>query len=373
MKLRGRQWWLWLIIMLLVGGGLFLFTKHDAWLYSRPVAVVTQVETTSRQRQRDQFKNTDYLVDQRLKVRLLNTSHRGQTLVVRNHYTVSETMSLHYRRGNQVFLSQLHSKKGRLSAMVSGLKRDMVMVMLVWLVVVMLVLMMGHASLRAFASLVANTALFILAINLDLKWQGRGVLLLFSLLAVAFTVISLLLIMGPTRKMLAALLATVVATTVAVTLSWLLIVLTHERGLYFESMMYVTQVQRPLFIAETILGSLGAVMDVSSDIVATLFEVKRLQPTVSRRQLMAAGRRVGQQVMGPLTNVLMLIFAAEMLTSSVLFLRNGNSWGYTFSMTMSLGITQSLVCGIGIILAIPLTSWLMAVMIGKGDQLNEHD
>lgn len=373
MKLKGHQWWLWLGVMLLVGMGLFLFTKYDAWLYSRPVAVVAKVDTTSRQRQRDQFKNTDYLVTQHLTVRLLNTKHRGRTLVVHNHYTVSQTMSLRYQRGNQVFLSQLADKRGRLSAMVSGMKRDVVIVMLVWLVVTMLVLMMGSAGLRALASLVANTALFILAINFDLKWQGRGVLLLFSLLAGTFTVISLLLIMGPTRKMLAAFLATLAATTVAVSLSWLLITITRERGLYFESMMYVTQVQRPLFIAETILGSLGAVMDVSSDIVATLFEVKRLQPAATRHQLLGAGRQVGKQVMGPLANVLMLIFAAEMLTSSVLFLCNGNYWGYTFSMTMSLGITQSLVCGIGIILAIPLTSWLMAAMIGEGGWLNEHN
>lgn len=369
------QWRKWLLaVMVVLGIGLFFFTTHDAFLYSRPVAVVEKAQTTGQQKQTDQFKNHDRSVDQQLTVRMLNTEHRGKTFTVRNHYTASETITMKYGVGNQVFLGQLSTNShGRLSAIVTGDKRDTVLVMLAWLVATMLVVMMGSAGLRALASLVANTALFILAINLDLKWQGSGVLAIFSLLALAFTVISLLLVMGPTKKMAAALGATVVATTVSVTLSWLLIEATNERGLYFESMMYVTQVQRPLFIAETLLGSLGAVMDVASDIVATLFEVKRMQPQISRQQLFAAGRRVGQQVMGPLTNVLMLIFAAEMLTSSVLFLRNGNSWGYTFSMTMSLGITQSLVCGIGIVLAIPLTSFLMATFVGKGGGQREHD
>lgn len=372
MRLNAKQWWPLLVMTLVIGGLVFLFTSHDAAVYSRPVAVVTKVEQTGRQKQSDQFKNTDEMYEQRLTVRLLNTKYRGRTLTVSNHYTVSETMSLKYRVGNQVCLNQLSAKHGRLSATVHGLKRDTVLAMLLWLAIAMLVLMMGRAGLRALASLVANTALFMLAIQIDLKWQGSGILLIFSLLAFVFTVISLLLVMGPTKKMAAALLATVVATSVSVTISWFLIEASHERGIYFESMMYVTQVQRPLYIAETLLGSLGAVMDVASDIVATLFEIKRLQPEIDRRQLLAAGRRVGRQVMGPLTNVLMLIFAAEMLTSSVLFLRNGNPWGYTFSMTMSLGITQSLVCSIGIILAIPLTSLLMAAMVGTGRWHHEY-
>lgn len=369
---RKKKWWLLLVVTLVIGGLILFLTNHDAVLYSRPVAVVTNVEPTSKQPQHDQFKNTDELYGQKLTVRLLNTKYRGRTLRVGNHYTASETMSLKCRVGNQVFLNQLSAKHGRLSATINGLKRDTVLAMLLWLVVAMLVLMMGNAGLRALASLIANSALFHLAIMVDLKWQGSGILLIFSLLAATFTVISLLLIMGPTKKMVAAFVATVIATVVSVTLSWLLIEFSHERGIYFESMMYVTQVQRPLYIAETLLGSLGAVMDVASDIVATLFELKQLQPAISRQQLFAAGRRVGQQVMGPLANVLMLIFAAEMLTSSVLFLRNGNSWGYTFSMTMSLGITQSLVCAIGIILAIPLTSLLMATLIGTGRWQHEH-
>lgn len=372
MEFKKHRWWLLFAIMMLIGGALLIFTRHDAVIYSRPVAEVTRAKITARQKQSDQFKNTDQLVEQRLTVRLLNTRYRGRKLTVHNHYTTSETMSLRYQRGNQVFLNRLDKRHGRFSATIGGLKRDTVIVMLVWLVITMLVLMMGKAGVRALASLVANTALFILAVNIDRQWQGSGMLAIFSLLAAAFTLISLLLIMGPTRKMVAAFVATSVATAVAVSLSWLLIELTNERGLYFESMMYVTQVQRPLYIAETLLGSLGAVMDVASDIVATLFELKRLQPAATSRQLFLAGRQVGQQVMGPLTNVLMLIFAAEMLTSSVLFLRNGNSWGYTFSMTMSLGITQTLVCGIGIILVIPLTSWLMAVLMGKGGWHLEH-
>ena len=103
----------------------------------------------------------------------------------------------------------------------------------------------------------------------------------------------------------------------------------------------------------------------SSDIVATLFELKRIDPTVTRLQLFMSGRSVGKSIMGPLVNVLFLIFMADTFTNSLLYLKNGNSWGYTFSMNMSLGMVQSLVSGIGIVLAVPVVSILGALLLGR--------
>src|SRR5699024_9198247 len=196
----------------------------------------------------------------------------------------------------------------------------------------------GRAGTFALISVVINTILFLLAVSLDLHNQGNHVLLIFSTLALIFTVISLLLVLGPTKKMLATLGATVIGTTVAILIGVLVLPLTHNRGVYYESMQYVTQVPRPLFIAAILLGSVGAVMDESSDIVATLFELKRIDPTVTRLQLFMSGRSVGKSIMGPLVNVLFLIFMADTFTNSLLYLKNGNSWGYTFSMNMSLGM-----------------------------------
>ena len=69
--------------------------------------------------------------------------------------------------------------------------------------------------------------------------------------------------------------------------------------------------------------------------------------------------------MGPLINVLFFIFVAETMPMALLYLRNGNSWGYTFSMNMSLGVIQSLISGIGIVLAVPLASYLASRWLNK--------
>lgn len=354
-----------LLVLLVIGAVAMLFVTHNQRFYQRPIARVEHVQAGAVQRTTDQFKNVDHEHQQTLRVRLLNTNYRGHWLTVTNTYSDSQPMDQHYHRGDQIFLSQLKSRRGKLSANVNGYKRDSVVVFMIWLVSTLLLMMMGQAGALALVSVIINALLFILAIEIDLKNNGEHVLLIFGTLSVIFTLVSLLLILGPTKKMVATFCATVIGTFTALGVSLLVFALTHERGIYYESMQYVTQVPRPLFVAETLLGSLGAVMDESSDIIATLFELKQLNPAIARRHLFLAGRNVGKSIMGPLINVLFLIFMAETFTSSLLYIKNGNSWGYTFAMNMSLGTVQSLVSGIGIVLAVPLVSLFGALLLGR--------
>ncbi len=346
-----------------------LFTSHNEQLYQRPIAKVTSEQTVARRQTKDQFQNVDHQTDQRLTVTLMNGKYRGQKLTVQNTYSDSQPMDQRFSVGDKLFLSQLHRQNGKLVANVNGYKRDTVIVFLSWLVILLLLLTMGKAGLLALVSVVINALLFLLAINIDLQQNGQHIILLFSILAIVFTFISLLLVLGFSKRMLATFTATVIGTFAAMGISLVVFNLTHERGVFYESMEYVTQVPRPLFLAETLLGSLGAVMDESSDIIATLFELKRLNPQVTRKQLFMSGRTVGKSIMGPLVNVLFLIFMVDTFTGSLLYIKNGNSWGYTYAMNMSLGTVQSLISGIGIVLAIPLVSLLGALLLGRRGQV----
>ena len=143
---------------------------------------------------------------------------------------------------------------------------------------------------------------------------------------------------------------------------------TNDKGVHYEALDFATQSPKQLFLAATVIGLLGAVMDAATDIVSTLFEMKRTQPEISRKQLFISGQNVGKSIMGPLVNVLLLIFFAETVTMAVLFFRTGNSIAYTFEWTMSLGIIQSLISGIGITLVIPSASLLSSLVLGGGEK-----
>lgn len=352
-----RHWGLYLtlvvIILGLVGVGL---TRVNAGLYQQTVAQVTHVTAESHSATTDEFQNKDINYNQLVTVKILNQRHRGQTFRIKNSYTKSGAMDQAYRVGDQVFVRIPASQSSAIT--IQGLKRDTALAFVVWLAVALLLLIMRFSGLMAFVSVALNAVLFYAAIQIDLATNGGHVYTLFGVLAVIFAALTLWLVLGWGRQMWVTFGATMAGTGLAVIISLIVFAVTHERGVTYESMQYVTQVPRPLFLVETILGSLGAVMDESTDIVASLFQLKTERPDIQPRQVFKSGLQIGHSIMGPLINVLFLIFMADTFAMTLLYLRNGNNWGYTFTMNMSLGMVQSLISGIGIVLAIPVASWL---------------
>jgi len=357
-KQRIQQHWqlgltIIVVVLGLIGVGL---TRYNADLYHQTVAQVTQVRAQSHSSTTDEFENKDMTYTQVVTVKVLNKAHRGRIYHIKNTYTGSGAMDQSYRVGSQVFLRIPSDQSSAVT--IQGLKRDTALAFVVWLAFALLLLIMRFSGLMAILSVGLNALLFYAAIQIDLMTNGGHIYLLFGVLAVIFAALTLWLVLGFSRQMIVTFSATMAGTGLAVVISLIVFAVTHERGVTYESMQYVTQVPRPLFLVETILGSLGAVMDESTDIVASLFQLKTERPDIDSRQVFKSGIKIGRSIMGPLINVLFLIFMADTFAMTLLYLRNGNNWGYTFTMNMSLGMVQSLISGIGIVLAIPVASWL---------------
>ena len=369
LMLKSRVKWsrrCWLVCLLIIGAVVsIIWSCNNQQFYQRPIGKVVSVQVTHQQKTQYQFNNRDQQFKQRVTMKIMNGRYRGQRVTANNTYSKSGGMDQKYRRGQQAFLTQLRSDHGHLTANVTSLKRDTTVVILTWLVILLLIIMMGKVGVFALFSALLNVGLFIVAIQIDIATQAQYILPVFAGFSFLMALSTLTFVYGWNKQTFATLLATMLGVGISLGTFLLVSSLTNERGIYYEAMQFVTQNYRLLYLAEIMIGCLGAVMDESSDILATMFEVKRLDPQVQWRKLFAAGRQVGQTVMGPLTNILLMIFLFSTLTNAVLMLRNGNSWGYTFSMTMSLGVAQSLVSGIGIVVTIPVVSLVTSLLIAK--------
>lgn len=358
-----KRWWPYIIVIL---GALAVFAvAHDDAVYQTPIMRIQSVNQLSTSKQSDQFHNEDKQVAQELHGVITNGRDKGMRLKVENTYMKSQATTVAYHAGQKVFLTTHHAH-GKLSATISNLKRDTALAFTVWVTVSLLLVLMRFSGLMALTSVIVNGILFWLAVSWNTHTQGGIVLVIFGGLAVVFAALTLLIVIGFNRQMMMTLLATVGGTTLSIIVALIVFALTHERGVYYESMQYVTQLPRPLFLAETILGSLGAVMDESTDIIASLMALKIEKPDISAKQIFKSGRQIGGEIMGPLVNVLFFIFVADTLPLALLYLKNANSWGYTFNMTMSLGVVQSLISGIGIVLTIPLACGITSLLMGGG-------
>ena len=106
-------------------------------------------------------------------------------------------------------------------------------------------------------------------------------------------------------------------------------------------------------------------MDVSMTIISSLLEVSQNNPNLSNASLKKAGQRIGEDIMGPMTNIMFFSYLSGSIPLVLIFLRNGMSFGYTFSIVLSLELARALVGSIGIILAIPISIKVTELALNK--------
>ncbi|KRN89418.1 YibE/F family protein [Ligilactobacillus ceti] len=358
-----KSFFIKLALIIVSGLCVYLFGKNDAFLYHQEIGRVVQEKTRATHETVDEFNNYDEVTEQVLELELLNGDHKGEKITVKNHYSLSGGITQAYHQGQSVFLT-LHKNKNHTIYQISHYKRDVYLMMLAWLVVVLLLLTTELQAFRTILSVALNFALFILFIEIDVQWNLTYFFWLFAVSAVLFTALSLALVIGLNRQFIVTFSSVFLGTSLALVIGVIVLKLTQSQGVHYEALNFATQSPIQLFLSATLIGVLGAVMDAATDIVSTVFEVKRATPNLGAKALFQSGQQVGRAVMGPLINVLLLIFFAETFTMAILFFRTGNSMAYTFEWTIALGVVQTLISGIGIMLTIPLASFISAKMLG---------
>lgn len=357
MSVKRWRWLLPVVAFLLVFG----LCELDAPLYPQPLVRLTHVQNERPERQEDNFDNVDHTTQQHVVGRLLNTSRRGQLVRFGNTFSASGAMDTQLRVGQSVFVQRQNGGYQMLDV-----KRDGVVLGLLAATLTLMVLVVKRRVWLTFGSLLANVLLLLITLHLETSPANQQLAyLLFSGMAVVFTLVTTVFIAGFSRQAAVIATATIGATVLAVALGYGLFNLTNYRDLHIEAMNYVTQVPQLLFFVQIIIGSLGAVLDESNDIAVAVMQL----PKDPKRRF-KAGMAIGRNVMGPLIAVLFMIFIAETFSESVLWLRNANALTQTFIWVMGLGFAQALVSAFGIVLAVPLTAGL-ATVTGKG-ATDEH-
>lgn len=349
LKKTRRRYFLALMVAV-IGLILTVCTYLATDIYNKDdVAVITDhaIKDTLVEKSTDVYGNKDETRKQILHLKVLSGKHKGEKFTTTNLYYPSQLVTQRYRAGQRIFVNIKHHDPA-----IQNPKRDWVLVLALTVTVALMVVVAGRQTIGLVVSMVLSWLIFYLVIILDVKLNGTYIILLFSLADIVFSFFSLLIVQGLNRKMLATWLATLLGTFVSFALCYLIMQLTGESEIKYEMGDYATQDPRGIFLAQTLLGILGAVMDEATDIVSSLSELVETKKDLTARQLIRSGRTMGQEIMGPLINVLVLIFMSEALPMTIIYLRDNNSLGSTFGFTLSLGATQSVISAIGIVLTV---------------------
>ena len=123
---------------------------------------------------------------------------------------------------------------------------------------------------------------------------------------------------------------------------------------------------RGLLLAAVILGALGVLDDVTITQVSAVWELRRTDPTLSRRQLYAAGIRIGRDHIASTVNTLVLAYSAAALPLLLIYTQSGLGFGGVLTTeTVAVEIVQTLVGSIGLVASVPLTTALACRVIAR--------
>jgi uncharacterized membrane protein len=116
-----------------------------------------------------------------------------------------------------------------------------------------------------------------------------------------------------------------------------------------------------LVLAGVVLGALGAIDDVTVTQASAVWEVHKANPALDRRSLYQAGIRVGRDHIVSTVNTLLLAYAGASLPLLILSSLSAQPLGVVASSeVVAVEIVRTLVGSVGLVAAVPVTTWLSA-------------
>lgn len=321
---------------------------------------------------------SDFIVGmENVTVEITHGQYKGEILVIENAQSGNPAYDLYAQVGDQVVLLLEVTASGIQSAYIEDYYR-LNIIYILGAVFIGLILWIGRGQgLRAILTLGITIAL-VFKVLVPLALRGFPPVFVAMGIATAAIIITFLVISGVNSKSLCAILGTTGGVLLAGILAAFSANLGHLTGMSAQEaqmLMYAPQQLaydfKGLLLAGIIIGALGAIMDIGMSIASSMYEIKHSAQHLSRAELLKAGLRVGRDVMGTMTNTLILAYAGTSLPLLMLFM----AYEIPLIRVMNMDIIASEIvralCGsIGLICAIPLTA-LIASLIYKQNEINQ--
>ena len=308
---------------------------------------------------------------QELEIRILSGRHRGEVLPLTNY--LSALFNVDVGVGDRVIVRLITQEDGSYYASLFNYDRALVMggAMLVFCAV--LVLLGGRKGVRALLGLVFTLVClwFLLIPGLI---RGLPAIPLTIAVAAVCAAASLILLDGPSRKSLCAILGCVGGVAAAGLFAALVGALTPMDGFNMSEaenlLLYGAEKGlsiRGLLVCGVLVAALGAVMDVAMSIASAAWELREHNDGLSRRELFRSGMNIGRDAMGTMANTLILAFAGSSFNLLILiqiydipFLQLANT------DFLCIEILQSVAGSMGILLTVPLVAAISAYLMAPG-------
>ncbi|MDT8718606.1 YibE/F family protein [Clostridium sp. 19966] len=339
------------------------FVNNNEKYYNKTVAKVTSVQDKTSQTT-DTSGNTDETINQQVTAVVLNGSHKGEKVTFENNTTFSNAKGIYLKENDKVFISIYKNSKDNSTAVgLLDFKRDNYLYYMVILFVLFVLLIGRIKGFRALVSLTINIFLILAVVTLYLS--GWNLLLTSSLASILFIVLSIFLVSGINKKSYAAIIGTIAGTVASMLIAYIVIKFTNGQGIHYEGMEFLTHLPEQIFFPEILIGTLGAIMDISISMASSIKEIYDTNPDIERKALIKSAMEIGKDIIGTMANTLVFAYISGSMPMLLILLKNSFPISEMISLNLGLEIIRALTGSIGIVLSIPITMFISIVFIKR--------
>lgn len=308
---------------------------------------------------------------QPVKLKVISGKYKGEVFEIENVLSNNAAYDIIVKKGDKIIV-MMEEHDGGVDVFVADYSRGDYILYLT-LIFVALILIIGKSKgLKAVISL-SLTIISVIYILLPLILRGVNPVPISILISIGVTIVTIFLVGGINNKSFAAILGTSAGVIIAGTISYVVGMKINLTGLSAEEatmLMYIPQEVtfnfKNLLFSGIILGALGAVMDVGMSIASSIDEIHKANNDLTRKELFDSGMNVGKDVMGTMTNTLILAYTGSSIPLLLLFMAYETSMVKIMNLDIiATEIVRSLSGSIGLVLTIPITALISSILIKK--------
>ena len=319
----------------------------------------------------DQLDPARSMGTQELRILLLEGANKGTEVTIANYLT--RTQNVRLRQGETAIICEDLPDSADAYYTVYNYDRAPVLVLILAVFAAAVVAIGGWKGVRTLLGL-GFTGAMIAWLILPGIYHGLPSLPLTVAALAVCTLVSLLLLNPPSPKTWAAMLSTLAGVALAGGVFYLFSTLLHLSGMNDtngEGLVLVagqTGLELHwLLLVAVLISSLGAVMDVAlslaSSLQSSLWEIQQTDPAVKPLQLLRSGFNIGRDMIGTMSNTLILAFAGEAVTTLLLLMAYGWHSSQLFASDYAaIQVAQGVASTLGVVLGVPITSGICAAL-----------
>ena len=329
----------------------------------------TVTEIISDTTWQDETADNAWRGEQTLVMEVTSGQYKGDSLLVNNYIGPLYGVPLEKGDSASIIINTYSNKEVKATVYEYNRIEPLIGILLVFFAITILV--GGKTGLRSFIALTV-TVLCLFRLLIPALLKGAPTLPAVFLTCLYIAIVSFTILGGVHRKTVCAMLGTAAGTAIAMIFGMIAQSFARVDGLRIadvEPLLQLRQTGIPvglkgLLSAGILIASLGAVMDVAMSLSSSLEEVHSANGQLTVRELFRSGMNIGRDMVGTMTNTLILAFIGSSFTLILYLFSLGLPANELFtSAYVSVEAISSIASSIGMILAIPLTALISASLL----------